>query len=504
MRRSKVIFIKNALVLTFTGLIIRFIGMLFRIWLAGEIGSEGIGLYSQVFSFYMLASAFASTGINTAVTRLVSEELSLGRGVGARKVLIRSAAVTLVIALSSCGVILLSSELIATHIVGDPRAAEALRTLTLSLPFMGLSSCLKGYFIARKKTTPASTSQIFEQLVRIGLISFIVTRTADKGIGAACRGVIFGDAMAEVCSFFFIFISFLIDNKLHLVCKGGSAPPYSVLSRIRHIALPITAGRYLNSLLRTAENVLVPRQLEKNGLSGSEALSVFGVIKGMALPLIFFPASFLNALSTLLIPEMSEALAAGKTYKVRYTAEKCIHITLIAALPLAAIFFFVGEELGDLVYGDPVAGRAIRLLAPIIPFMYLDSVCDGLLKGLDQQFSVFRNSMLDSICRLILIFFLLPRLGFNGFIGIMYLSNVFTCLMNLGRLRKISEARLKLGKWLILPAVISLLTSTTVSLLLRPFGLPSLYHTVIFSAAAASVYLLFVLLLGCIRPEDLK
>ena len=128
MRKSKVIFIKNALVLTITGLLIRFIGMLFRIWLAGEIGSEGIGLYSQVFSFYVLASAFASTGINTAVTRLVSEELAMGRGVGVKKVLIRSCALTLAIALASCAVILLSSELIATHVVGDSRAAEALRT----------------------------------------------------------------------------------------------------------------------------------------------------------------------------------------------------------------------------------------------------------------------------------------------------------------------------------------------------------------------------------------
>ena len=148
MRKTKVIFIKNALILTVTGLIIRFIGMLFRVWLAGAIGAEGIGLYNQVFSFYMLASAFASTGINTAVTRMVSEELAMGNGRAIKHILRKCIAVTLTIAFSTAGVMFFGAEFIAGTIVGDPRAADSLKTLTISLPFIGMSSCFKGYFIA--------------------------------------------------------------------------------------------------------------------------------------------------------------------------------------------------------------------------------------------------------------------------------------------------------------------------------------------------------------------
>ena len=504
MRKSKVIFIKNALMLTLSGLAIRFIGMLFRIWLAGAVGAEGMGLYSQVFSFYMLASAFASTGINTAVTRLVSEELSLGRGRGAKTVLLKCSAVSLLVALVSSGVIFLSAEAISVHVIGDPRAAESLRTLTLSLPFMGVSSCIKGYFIARKKTAPASSSQIFEQLMRILIITTTLSFSLKDGLAAACRGIIFGDATAELCSCGFLFISFLIDNKLHLVCKYGEKPPYKVLSRLSHIALPITAGRYLNSLLRTAENVLVPRQLEKFGMTGQEALSLFGAIKGMALPLIFFPATFLNALSTLLIPEMSEAAAQSKAYKVRYTAEKCIHVTLIASLPFAVIFFFAGDTIGTLVYKDPAAGQTVRLLAPIVPLMYLDSVCDGLLKGLDEQFSLFRNSLIDSLCRIGLIILILPKFGFMGFIGIMFASNLFTCLLNLLRLAKISKARILWGKWFLLPLIISALLGVSLTLFLSVLSLNPLLHGLIFTLSLLISYLFLVFSLGCIRLEDFK
>lgn len=504
MRKTKVIFIKNAIILTVTGLLIRFIGMFFRVWLAGAIGAEGIGLYNQIFSFYMLASAFASTGINTAVTRMVTDELARGNGRGVKTVLRRCIKVTLVIALASGAGIFFGADFIAETIVDDPRAAEGLKTLTLALPFMGVSSCLKGYFIARKKTAPASTSQIFEQLIRIGLIAFLVGKTAAQGLGASCRAVIFGDAVAEVCSFIYIYISYLIDKKRHLAVDKGNKPQYSVLSRLKHIALPITVGRYLNSILRTAENVLVPRQLEKFGMQGNEALSVFGVIKGMALPLIFFPASFLNALSTLLIPEMSEAATSGKSYKVRYTAEKCIHITLISSLPIAVIFFYASGALGQLVYNDPQAGEMIRLLSPIIPLMYLDSVCDGLLKGLDEQFSIFRNSMLDSLGRLALIFLLLPRFGMYGFVGIMYVSNFFTCMMNLLRLKKISHARVRWYLWLVFPAVTALTFGTVIFLLVEKLALPNLPFILAFAIPTAIVYLFLVVRFKCITLDDLR
>ncbi len=504
MRINKVIFIKNALILTVTGLIIRFIGMLFRIWLAGAIGSEGIGLYSQVFSFYMLASAFASAGINTAVTRMVSEELALGNGEGARRVLGRCVLVALLIALGSSCLVFFGADFISEKIIGDIRAADALKTLTLSLPFMGVSSCLKGYFIARKKTAPASSSQIFEQFVRIGIIMLILGEVENGDITRSCRAVLFGDAIAEACSFIYMYISYAIDKSRYIVSLGGHRPQYSVFSRLRHIALPITAGRYLNSILRTAENVLVPKQLERFGMASSDALSVFGTIKGMALPLIFFPASFLNALSTLLIPEMSEAAASNKAYKVKYTAEKCIHITLISSLPIAVIFFFTGADLGELVYGDAHSGQIIRLLSPLVPLMYLDSVCDGLLKGLDQQFTVFRNSMLDSLGRLALILVFLPKFGFIGFIGIMYISNLFTCLMNLFRLKKISGANIKWFSWGVLPGVTATTFGTIICLLALNFGLSGIWFILGVSIPTALCYLFAVFKLNCISTEDIR
>lgn len=504
MRKSKVIFIKNALMLTVTGLIIRFLGMIFRVWLAGAVGAEGMGLYSQVFSFYMLASAFASTGINTAVTRMVSEEVSKGRFGAVKPILARCIAVTLTIALTSAAVIFFGADFIANTIIGDSRAAPSLRALTPSLLFMGVSSCFKGYFIARKNAAPSSSSQIFEQLARIVLIFVLVSKTAKEGIIYSCRAVVLGDTLAEVLSCIFMYIWYNVDKSNFLSNVKREKPSFSVLKQLRHIALPITAGRYANSMLRTCENVLVPRCLEKSGMSGEAALSAFGVVKGMALPLIFFPASFLNAMSTLLIPEMSEAAVRGWALKVKYTAEKCIHITLVASFPISVIFFFLSARLGHLFYKDALSGEVIRLLSPIIPFMYMDSVCDGLLKGLDEQGTIFRNSMIDSLARIALILAFLHKYGLYGFIGIMYVSNLFTCSMNFFRLKRVAKAEVKWAKWMIIPFAFALMSGTIVYLLLDMFSLSNLAFSVIFAIITALVYLFAVLKCGCLSVEDLR
>lgn len=504
MRKNRVIFIKNALMLTATGLIIRFLGMIFRVWLAGAVGAEGMGLYSQVFSVYMLASAFASTGINTAVTRMVSEELSVGRFGAVKTVLWRCIAVTLIIAVTSAAVIFFGSDFIADTIIGDSRAAPSLRALTPSLIFMGVSSCLKGYFIARKNAAPSSSSQIFEQIARIVLIFILVGKTAQKGIIYSCRAVVLGDTLAEVLSCIFMYIWYNVDKRHILKDKTKQSPSFSVLKQLRHIALPITAGRYANSLLRTCENVLVPRCLEKSGMTGEAALSAFGVVKGMALPLIFFPASFLNAMSTLLIPEMSEAAVRGWLLKVKYTAEKCIHITLIASFPISIIFFFLSARLGQLFYNDALSGEVIRLLSPIIPLMYMDSVCDGLLKGLDEQGSVFRNSIIDSVARIALILTFLHKYGLYGFVGIMYVSNAFTCIMNFFRLKRVSKAEVKWAKWMLFPFVFALMIGTIIYLLLDTFILPDLAFSIIFAAATSLLYLFAVVKCGLITREDLR
>ena len=501
----KTIFIKNALILTASSLVLRFAGIIFKVWLAAAIGSEGIGLYQLIFSVYVLVSTFASSGISTAVTRLVAEELALGSKKGTKKILKRAIQLTAIIAIISAIVVFLGARLIATSLLSDVRAIPALKILPFSLIFMGISSCIRGYFIARRKVTPNAATQLLEQAVRIILIFVLVKKFISKGLAACCMAVIIGDVIAEILSCLALVITYFFDIKKLSALSGRVRPPYPVISKILHISMPITSGRYLNSLLRTAENILVPKNLAKYPLSSGRALSQFGMIKGMALPILFFPSAVINSISTLLIPEISEAAAKGQRFVVKNATEKIIKITTLISFIFAAIFLFAGDKIGNVIYKEEDVGFLLKALSPIVPLMYLDSISDGILKGLDQQVFSFRTAISDSVIRIILILLLLPITGLYGFIAIMYFSNFLTCFLNVGRLIRISGANLKLGKEIIIPLLFSFGTVYVANTVISRFNISSyLLYIIIICSVSIPIYFLLLFFYGAVDKYSIK
>ncbi len=501
---KKVLFIKNAMVLTVTSLILRLLGVVFRIWLSAEIGSEGIGLYQIIFSFYILAATFATSGVYTAVTRLVADEMVLGSARSVKKIMRRSFLIISVLAVFSTLLVFFGADFVSSYIIADPRAATAVRTLAFSLFFMGVSSCIKGYFLARRKSIPPSFSQIIEQTVRILSVLFLVKHFSAISVELSCAAILLGDVIAEFSSCLYLYLYYKYDTRKLQTLTGRKTPDYAVGKQLIRISAPITSGKYINSVLRIIESSLVPSRLVKFGISRSAALSFFGMIKGMALPILFFPSSLLNSLSTLLIPEISESVAKGNLRSVRRSVSTIIITTAIFGFIFSAIFFFCGDILGILIYKSGEVGRLIKILAPLVPFMYLDSIADGILKGLDQQLITFRNSVSDSSFRIILIFFLLPLYGENAFIWIMYLSNAYTCLLNVVRLVKTSGAEIPLFRKIFLPFILSFSVTYFVNSVVSLLNFPDLVY--ITSAVVLSCLLYFILLFifGCLKKEEMQ
>lgn len=502
---KKTLFIKNALILTASSLLLRFAGIIFKVWLAAIIGSEGIGLYQLIFSVYVLISTFATSGIITAVTRMIAEELALGSKKGTVKILKKAIRLSLAIAILSVITVFFGADFIADSILGDSRAATALKILPLSLPFMAITSCLRGYFIARRNILPNAVGQIFEQGIRIAIILVVVRSFIKKGLAAVCASIIFGDVAAEALSFFALFISFLCDKRKLSHLSGRTNPPYAISKRILHIATPITSGRYLNTLLRTAENILVPKNLAKYHLNGANSLSQFGMIKGMALPILFFPSAILNSISTLLIPEMSEAAARNQKTLVKNATHNILKLTSVISFIFAAIFFIAGDKIGILIYKNEEVGFLLRWLSPIVPLMYLDSISDGILKGLDQQLFSFRTAISDSTIRIILILLILPLSGLKGFIGIMYFSNILTSFMNVGRLLKVSGAVIKPLYELILPLITALCVTITSNSILIFSGIENrLIYIILLCFMSVSLYTVLLFIFGTIKKDEIK
>lgn len=496
---KKVLFIKNTLILTVTALLLRSIGIVFRIWLTGKIGAEGIGLYQIVFSVYILASTFASTGICTAVTRVVTERLAAGDPRGGFRAVRAAVLLSLLCAGATAALLRLFGGFIAVNLLAQPQAEPAIRILPISLPFLGASACVRGYFTARRRSLPGSLGQILEQLVRIAVTIALMAYFSGADLGQLAAVVMLGDCAAEAVFTLFILICYRKD-KTKLLQQAPVLKNRAALREIFRISFPISAGRYLHTALRTVENVITPLCLAAYAGAKQNALSQFGAVKGMALPLLLFPASLLSAVSTLLVPEITEAAAKGNTPAVQRAVQKVFGVTMLSCLPVVAVFFCCSGQLGLLIYQSSEVGWLLRALAPLIPFMYLDLITDGILKGLDQQKALLRNCVIDSALRIILVLLAVPRAGMLGFLGVMFFSNIFTTALALVRIKKVTKAHLNSLRLAVVPFIFAAVSGFVAQFTCAPFLKNNLAYTAASTSVIGLCYLLLLVSFGYLKP----
>ncbi len=499
---NKRTFVKNTAVMTVTSLVLRTLGIVFRVFISNRVGAEGMGLYQLVFAVYVLGTTFAAAGIVTAVTRMVAEQFALRMPANARRVMRLSMVLCAIIGALSAAVLYFGAPTIGGWI-GDTRTVPALAVSGLALPFIGIASCIKGYFLARRQAMPPSVSQIIEQIVRIGGILLMLRAAGNCSLETACFIIIVGDALSETVACLFLSVAYRIDNRRVSTRSPATLSYRRLLRPLLAISVPLTAGRYLSTALRTVENILVPARLTLFTHDDALSLSQFGAVKGMALPLLFFPAAFLVTVSGLLVPELSDAHALGQKRQVRRLTASAMHITWIGSMLIGCLFTMLGKQLGILLYKDETVGVLLQILGPLTPIMYLDSVATGMLKGIDEQVHSLWYSVADSAVRITLIWLLLPRAGLTGFLFVMLVSNLLTCILSTHRMLKKSEAPMEWGRWVLRPLLIATLAgggwTALCHLISIPAGWGSLIGGVLFISAA---YLLLLPLFGCFTAAD--
>ena len=501
---NKKTFVKNTAVMTVTSLLLRTLGIVFRVFVSGRVGAEGMGLYQLVFSVYVLGTTFAAAGIVTAVTRMVAEQLARGTSSNVGRVMRVSMELCVLIGTLSAAILYFGAPTIGEW-AGDTRIVPAIAVSGLALPFIGIANCIKGYFMARRRAMPPCISQIFEQAVRIGSILWMLHAAGDCSLTDACRIIIAGDAISETAACLFLAIAYRLDHRRINPRRAATLRYRKVLRTILGIATPLTAGRYLSTALRTVENILVPARLTLFTHSNALSLEQFGSVKGMALPLIFFPSAFLVTVSGLLIPELSDAHALGQKRQVARLTEQAMHITWLASVLIGCLFTALGRSLGQMLYGNETVGLLLQILGPLTPVMYLDSVATGMLKGINEQVHSLWYSVADSAVRITLIWLLLPRYGITGFLFVMLISNLLTCILSTHRLLLKSNTKMQWMRWVLSPTLIALFAGAGWRALEQVLSLANGWLSIIVGIAFITLaYLLLLPLFGCFTAEDLK
>ncbi len=431
--------IMNTALLTGSSLAMSAISMAFQVWLAARIGSAGIGLYQLVLSVAFLCTTFAVSGIRFAATRLVSEELGHERSWSVAAAMRRCFAYSLFFGLSALTVLWSFAEPIGFLWIGDARTVRSLKLIAFSMPFMSLSSVMSGYFTACGRVWKPTVVHLGEQLITIGFVAFFLTHSPAGDIEKNCAAVMLGNVCGDAISFVCMLLFYLTDR--HSV-RDYSAQKLKLTSRMLKVALPLAVSAYARSALSTLEHLLVPRGLKAAGFSANRALSGYGVIQGMVLPILSFPACILMALAELIIPELTEAQVRGNEGDISKTVSSLIKKGLGYSSAVALVLFIFADKLGVRIYSSPEAGDYLRLLAPLIPIMYTDMVADGCLKGLGQQLWCMGINLLDALLGVLLVWQVLPVFALKGYICIIYFNECLNFALSIMRLGKVTKIRL--------------------------------------------------------------
>lgn len=447
---KKKFFVQGSL-LTLVSLFLRITNMGYRSYLSQTVGSKGMGLYQLIFSVFMLTVTLSTSGISLAVTRMVTAAIAGGRSRTVRSIVAKCFGFCLSISLTIALCLFVLADFAAEIFLGDPQAAPCLRILGLGLPFMSLCTCMKGYFLAVDESLNTAVSDALEQILTIAATVFFFWYYVPKSIEAACFAAMAASSLGEAVSFLTSWTAYR--KSLRRNTPSEKERSQGVLRGLSHIALPCTLSSAAKSMLNTGENLLIPRELQRFGLGYSDALSQYGLLQGMAMPMLYFPSSFLTSFASLLIPKIAKERELSHKKAVAYISGKAVQAALCFGMFFSALFLVFGDSWGYAFYLSENAGRYLRVLAPLVPLTYLDVVVDNLLKGLDEQFNSMKYNFTDSLIRVILVLCLLRFFGMESYVGILFFSTIFNASMSLHRLIKVSELQLSLTRHVFLPAL---------------------------------------------------
>ena len=432
------LFIFNTLILLMSSIILQIIGMFFNIYISNTIGEEAVGVFSLVMSVYLFGITLASAGINISATRVVAEELACNNEIGAKKAAKRCIFFSLVFGICASLIFFIYSDFIVEKCLHNRISKNVIYLICIALPSISMSSAVNGYFTAVRRVYKNAIAKFFEEFVKIICTAFLLKSFMPDGIDYACYSLILADVISEVLSFVYLYILYIFDKRKGLL-ESRFRDIDSYNKRILRITIPVAITSYLRSGLSTLKQLIIPSSLQKSGMNSSNSLIAYGIVNGMAMPIIMFPVILVTSFSGLLVPEFSRFHIEKNYKKIRNISSIVLIGTFIFSIIIAILVFAFANNLSVVLYNKIEIAKYLRILSPLIIIMYLDIVIDSILKGLDAQVSVMAINVFDCIVSIGFIYFLVPILGFSGYIISIFISEIIDFTLSGYKLLKILQ-----------------------------------------------------------------
>ena len=418
MKVKKESFMKGVLVLMISQILIKALGLIYKLYLTNRdgFGDKGNAIYGSGFQIYALFLTISSVGIPGALSKLVSERVAIGDTKGAHRIF-KIAFVTfgLIGFISSC-ILFLGAGYISNTLLQIPEAEMTLVALSPSIFFVSISCVIKGYFTGRenlKVTANAHTlEQFFKTVLSVIIVEFIAMTTgADTVIMAA--GANLATTLATILCFLYLYKYYAKMRKeiAWELKRGRNYKPTRILKTIKQIlsvSIPMSMSAILGTVNKNIDSMTVVRGL-KSFLTEEQAKIQYGILSGKVDTLVTLPMSLNMAFATALVPSISSSKAIGDIATVRKRVSFSMLVSILIGMPCMLAMIIFAKQILELLFPNATAGAFIYQTSCLsIIFIVLEQIISGALHGLGKVFAPAIALSIGVGVKLILNLYLVP------------------------------------------------------------------------------------------------
>ena len=407
-------FIKSTIILIIGGGITKILAMIIKIFLTRAIGDKGIGLYMMVLPTFNLFITLCSLSLSTSISKLISE-----RG-NSRKIVLSIIPTSLLYNFILMLLLILLSPFIANNLLKNSLTYYPIMAISFTLPFICISSILKGYFYGNENMGPFVVSNIVEQIIRLLFIIFVIPKLMKFGVSVAASAVVLINILSEFSSI--VCLILFIPNKK--ISFNDFKYDNVILKDVLDISLPSTGSRLIGSISYFFEPIILTFILLHVGYSNDYITQEYGIVTGYVFPLLFIPSFFTAAISTSLLPVISSSYSRGKYKYTKKKLNQALMISIVIGIIFTIIFILIPEFLLKFIYNTNLGVNYIKIICPFFLLYYIQGPLTSYLQAINKADVAMRGTLVGAIIKNILLLILPIFMGIWGFI-ISSLVNIF-------------------------------------------------------------------------------
>lgn len=419
-------FLKGAAILGIAGILVKVMGIFFRVPLLRWLGGAGMADYSSVYPIYTLFLVISTAGIPVAISRMVSERIAVKNYAGAHKVFQTSVWLLGFLGLVSFAAVNFGSGFIEEVVLNNAGAGLSLKAIAPALLIVPVMAAYRGYFQGRQNMNPTALSQFFEQLFRVVFGLGLAYYLLGSGASAACAGATFGVTAGAGAGLFVVVAIYLLNLKaVKRNIKKHQAtnllePTGDIVREILVIAVPITIGAAILPLVNAVDSMVVMRRLMETGWTEAQAEALWGRLGGYCSSLIGLPQVFIQAIAMSLVPAISAGYKVKNYGEVRDNMAFAMRAAMIVGFPCAVGMFTLAGPILNLLYRTEATAAQVEAAVPTMMIMTISIIfmstlqtLTGALQGVGRQMVPVKNLAIGAVAKVVITYVLVGIRAFN-------------------------------------------------------------------------------------------